>query len=65
MVDALPEFMPGRYERCCMVVEHSLQLGEWQLHPRRQAPIPSVSDAKLTNSWRSRFDRTRVLTRCS
>jgi 2-polyprenyl-6-methoxyphenol hydroxylase-like FAD-dependent oxidoreductase len=29
----LREFMDRRYERCRMVVEHSLQLGEWQQHP--------------------------------
>ena len=29
----LTEFMHRRYERCCMVVDHSLQLGEWQQHP--------------------------------
>jgi 2-polyprenyl-6-methoxyphenol hydroxylase-like FAD-dependent oxidoreductase len=33
MVDALAEFTARRYERCRIVVEHSLRLGEWQLHP--------------------------------
>jgi 2-polyprenyl-6-methoxyphenol hydroxylase-like FAD-dependent oxidoreductase len=31
--DVLTGFMNRRYERCRMVVEHSLQLGEWQQHP--------------------------------
>jgi 2-polyprenyl-6-methoxyphenol hydroxylase-like FAD-dependent oxidoreductase len=29
----LKGFMNRRFERCRMVVEHSLQLGEWQQHP--------------------------------
>jgi 2-polyprenyl-6-methoxyphenol hydroxylase-like FAD-dependent oxidoreductase len=33
LVDVLAAFMARRYERCRMVVEHSLQLGEWQQHP--------------------------------
>ena len=33
LVDVLAEFMVRRYERCRMVVEHSLRLGEWQQHP--------------------------------
>jgi 2-polyprenyl-6-methoxyphenol hydroxylase-like FAD-dependent oxidoreductase len=32
-VDALADFMTRRFERCRMVVEHSLRLGEWQQHP--------------------------------
>lgn len=31
--DLLARFMARRYERCRMVVEHSLQLGEWEQHP--------------------------------
>jgi 2-polyprenyl-6-methoxyphenol hydroxylase-like FAD-dependent oxidoreductase len=31
--ELLERFMTRRYERCRMVVEHSLQLGEWEQHP--------------------------------
>jgi hypothetical protein len=30
---ALAEFMGRRWERCRLVVENSLQLGEWEKHP--------------------------------
>jgi 2-polyprenyl-6-methoxyphenol hydroxylase-like FAD-dependent oxidoreductase len=30
---ALEDFVTRRYDRCRMVVEHSVQLGEWQQHP--------------------------------
>jgi 2-polyprenyl-6-methoxyphenol hydroxylase-like FAD-dependent oxidoreductase len=33
LAGVLMEFMDRRHERCRMVVEHSLQLGEWQKHP--------------------------------
>jgi 2-polyprenyl-6-methoxyphenol hydroxylase-like FAD-dependent oxidoreductase len=31
--DALADFMERRFERCRVVVENSLQLGEWEKHP--------------------------------
>lgn len=46
--DALAEFMRQRYERCRLVVENSLQLGEWEKHPHAPGPDPAgLSEA----SW--------------
>jgi 2-polyprenyl-6-methoxyphenol hydroxylase-like FAD-dependent oxidoreductase len=38
---ALEEFMDRRYERCRLVVENSLQLGEWEKHPDDPAADPA------------------------
>jgi 2-polyprenyl-6-methoxyphenol hydroxylase-like FAD-dependent oxidoreductase len=46
--DALDAFMARRYERCRLVVENSLQLGEWEKHP----DDPDADPAALSNaSW--------------
>jgi len=45
--DALARFTERRWERCRMVVENSVQLGEWEKHPS-----PEADPAGLTNaSW--------------
>jgi 2-polyprenyl-6-methoxyphenol hydroxylase-like FAD-dependent oxidoreductase len=38
--EALEEFMARRYERCRMVVENSLQLGEWEKNPTAPGADP-------------------------
>jgi 2-polyprenyl-6-methoxyphenol hydroxylase-like FAD-dependent oxidoreductase len=43
--DALADFMARRFERCRLVVENSLQLGEWEKHP----DDPSADHAGLAN----------------
>jgi 2-polyprenyl-6-methoxyphenol hydroxylase-like FAD-dependent oxidoreductase len=43
---ALAEFMTRRWERCRLVVENSLQLGEWEKHP----DDPSADPAGLTDA---------------
>lgn len=46
--DALEAFMARRYERCRLVVENSLQLGEWEKH----SDDPEADPAALSNaSW--------------
>jgi 2-polyprenyl-6-methoxyphenol hydroxylase-like FAD-dependent oxidoreductase len=46
--DALAEFMERRWERCRLVVENSLQLGEWEKHPDDpQADPAGLTDASL------------------
>jgi 2-polyprenyl-6-methoxyphenol hydroxylase-like FAD-dependent oxidoreductase len=46
--DAFAEFMERRWERCRMVVENSLQLGEWEKHPDDpQADPAGLMDASL------------------
>lgn len=46
--DALDRFMRRRYERCRMVVENSIQLGEWEQRPTADAdPV-----ALTTESWK-------------
>ena len=46
MDGALARFMRRRYERCRMVVENSLQLGEWDKNPGDpQANPAGLSDA--------------------
>ena len=42
---ALSDFMERRYERCRLVVENSLQLGEWEKHP----DDPGADHAGLSN----------------
>ena len=37
---ALEAFMTRRYERCCMVVENSFQLGEWEKTPNATGTDP-------------------------
>jgi 2-polyprenyl-6-methoxyphenol hydroxylase-like FAD-dependent oxidoreductase len=44
--DALAAFMERRYERCRLVVENSLQLGEWEKHP----DDPEADPAGLSNA---------------
>jgi 2-polyprenyl-6-methoxyphenol hydroxylase-like FAD-dependent oxidoreductase len=41
--DALRAFMARRYDRCRIVVENSLQIGEWQKHPGQ----PDADPARL------------------
>jgi 2-polyprenyl-6-methoxyphenol hydroxylase-like FAD-dependent oxidoreductase len=43
---ALAEFMERRFERCQMVVDNSLQLGEWEKHP----DDPGADPAGLSNT---------------
>lgn len=46
--DALAEFMRRRWERCRLVVENSLQLGEWEKNPGDpQADPAGLTDASL------------------
>jgi 2-polyprenyl-6-methoxyphenol hydroxylase-like FAD-dependent oxidoreductase len=46
--DALAAFMERRWERCRLVVENSLQLGEWEKHPDDpQADPAGLMDASL------------------
>ena len=46
--DALDAFMERRWERCRLVVENSLQLGEWEKHPDDpQADPAGLMDASL------------------
>lgn len=46
--DAFAEFMERRWERCRLVVENSLQLGEWEKHPDDpQADPAGLMDASL------------------
>jgi 2-polyprenyl-6-methoxyphenol hydroxylase-like FAD-dependent oxidoreductase len=45
---ALAEFMQRRWERCRLVVENSLQLGEWEKHPDEPGADPAgLTDASL------------------
>ena len=44
--DALAAFVERRYERCRLVVENSLQLGEWEKHP----DDPDADPASLSNA---------------
>jgi 2-polyprenyl-6-methoxyphenol hydroxylase-like FAD-dependent oxidoreductase len=39
----LDEFMQRRYERCKFIVEGSLQLGEWEMHPTPEADAPGLT----------------------
>jgi 2-polyprenyl-6-methoxyphenol hydroxylase-like FAD-dependent oxidoreductase len=39
--EVLTTFMERRYERCRMVVENSIQLGEWQKHPDSLSADPA------------------------
>lgn len=48
LADALAAFMERRYERCRLVVENSLQLGEWEKHPDDPRADPAgLSDASF------------------
>jgi 2-polyprenyl-6-methoxyphenol hydroxylase-like FAD-dependent oxidoreductase len=40
--DALEKFMARRYERCRVVVENSLQLGEWEKFPDTPGADPTA-----------------------
>jgi 2-polyprenyl-6-methoxyphenol hydroxylase-like FAD-dependent oxidoreductase len=44
--EALSSFMDRRFERCRLVVENSLQLGEWEKHP----DDPEADPAALSNA---------------
>ena len=44
--EALAAFMERRYERCRLVVENSIQLGEWEKHP----DDPDADPAGLSNA---------------
>ena len=46
LVTALDSFMTRRFERCRLVVENSLQLGEWEKHP----DAPDADPAGLTDA---------------
>jgi 2-polyprenyl-6-methoxyphenol hydroxylase-like FAD-dependent oxidoreductase len=39
----LDEFMQRRFERCKFIVEGSLQLGEWEMHPTPEADAPGLT----------------------
>jgi len=45
--EALPAFTERRYDRCRMVVENSVQLGEWEKHPTEDADPGGLS----ATSW--------------
>jgi len=46
--DAFADFMERRWERCRLVVENSLQLGEWEKHPDDPEADPAgLMDASL------------------
>jgi hypothetical protein len=44
--EALSRFVARRFERCRLVVENSLQLGEWEQHP----DTPGADPARLFNT---------------
>jgi 2-polyprenyl-6-methoxyphenol hydroxylase-like FAD-dependent oxidoreductase len=46
LAGALAEFMERRFDRCQMVVDNSLQLGEWEKHP----DDPGADPAGLSNT---------------
>jgi hypothetical protein len=47
IAEALSRFSNRRWERCRMVAENSIQLGEWE-----KQPTPDADPAALTNaSW--------------
>ncbi|HEX4950011.1 MAG TPA: FAD-dependent oxidoreductase [Blastocatellia bacterium] len=43
----LDEFMQRRFERCKFIVEGSLQLGEWEMHPSPEADAPGLTKKML------------------
>ncbi len=43
----LDEFMQRRFERCKFIVEGSLQLGEWEMHPSPDADPPGLTKKML------------------
>lgn len=43
----LDEFMRRRFERCRFIVEGSLQLGEWEMHPSPEADPPGLTKKML------------------
>jgi 2-polyprenyl-6-methoxyphenol hydroxylase-like FAD-dependent oxidoreductase len=43
----LDEFMQRRFERCKFIVEGSLQLGEWEMHPAPEADAPGLTKKML------------------
>ena len=43
----LDEFMQRRFERCKFIVEGSLQLGEWEMHPSPEADAPGLTRKML------------------
>ncbi|HWF81085.1 MAG TPA: hypothetical protein VN695_10920 [Streptosporangiaceae bacterium] len=48
LADALAEFTERRWERCRLVVENSLRLGEWDKNPEDpQADPAGLSDASF------------------
>jgi 2-polyprenyl-6-methoxyphenol hydroxylase-like FAD-dependent oxidoreductase len=49
--EALGAFMTRRYDRCRMVVENSLQIGEWQKHPGQ----PEADPARLARESQARL----------
>jgi hypothetical protein len=42
VADLLDQFMQRRFERCKFIVEGSLQLGEWEMHPTPDANRPEL-----------------------
>jgi 2-polyprenyl-6-methoxyphenol hydroxylase-like FAD-dependent oxidoreductase len=42
VVDLLDQFIQRRFERCKFIVEGSLQLGEWEMHPAPDADRPGL-----------------------
>jgi 2-polyprenyl-6-methoxyphenol hydroxylase-like FAD-dependent oxidoreductase len=43
----LDQFMQRRFERCKFIVEGSLQLGEWEMHPTPEADAPGLTKKML------------------
>jgi 2-polyprenyl-6-methoxyphenol hydroxylase-like FAD-dependent oxidoreductase len=40
--DSLQSFMRRRFERCKFILEASLQIGEWEMHPDPKADVGSL-----------------------
>jgi 2-polyprenyl-6-methoxyphenol hydroxylase-like FAD-dependent oxidoreductase len=40
----LDNFMRRRYERCKLIIEVSLRIGESQMHPKPDADLPILTD---------------------
>jgi 2-polyprenyl-6-methoxyphenol hydroxylase-like FAD-dependent oxidoreductase len=43
LAESLDVFMHRRYERCKLILDASLQIGEWEMHPDPRADVPSLN----------------------
>ena len=64
--DVLEQFMERRWSRCRLVVEASVQVGEWEQNPSRTSVDDAISSA-ITSAcnWRTRSDRETFARRTS